>query len=120
MDSYFFEGFRDKTYFVTCPLCAGAENINCEICFNERRRLFYIPAVPLNSITIVWASNVMERIVYFEDEKGMFSIELDDTAYKSLSNEVNESEELSNVYVSGNSGKYKNEFVIEMNEISEK
>ncbi len=113
----FFEGFRNKIYFITCPLCKMDKSINCEICFNERRRLFYIPAVPLKSLTVVWAANVTERIIYFEDAKGLFSIELDAIAHKSLMSQVNELEELSNTFVPGNSGKYKNEFVIEMNEI---
>ncbi len=120
MNSIFLEGFRNKIYFVVCPLCKGGEDINCEICFNERSRRFYIPAVPLKSITIVWADSAMERDVYFQDGKGMFSIELDAVASKSLTDSINESEEVENIFIPGNPGKHKNEFVIEMNELGKK
>ena len=113
---FFDNGFRNKIYFVVCPLCKGDENINCEVCFNERRRLFYIPAVPLKSITIVWADNTAKRVEHYVDEKGMFSLEMGEAAYKSLTNMVDELEELVNINVSGNSGKHENELIIEMNE----
>lgn len=117
MNSNFFDGFRDKIYFVTCPLCKGDENIDCEICFNERRRLFYMPGIPLKSATVVWADNIMNRVVYFVDRKGMFSLDLDETAFKSLASLTSELEELSYNFIPGNPGEHKNELVIELNEI---
>lgn len=119
MNSYFSDGFRDKLYFVVCPLCKGDENINCEICFNERRRLFYMPATPLKSITIVWSRNMARRVVYFTDNGGMFTLELDTAAWNSLNNSITELEELSCDFVPSNSGKDKNELIIELNEIDQ-
>lgn len=117
MDSYFLNGFRDKTYFVICPLCGGSEDINCEICFNERRRLFYLPAVPLKSAVVVWAASPAERVVYFVDSEGMFTLELDKKAWDSLANIATDLEELNYIYIPSNAGKYKNELTIELNEI---
>ena len=119
MNSYFSDGFRDKLYFVVCPLCKGDENINCEICFNERRRLFYMPATPLKSVTVVWSTNTAGRIVYFTDSDGMFSLELDKDAWTYLNNTVTELEELNYNFVPSNPGKDKNELIIELNEIDQ-
>lgn len=119
MNSYFSDGFRDKLYFVICPLCKGDENINCEICFNERRRLFYIPALPLKSITIVWSGNTAGRIVHFTDSSGMFTLELDKEAWTYLNNNITGLEELSCDFVPSNSGKDKNELIIELDEIDQ-
>lgn len=119
MNSSFSDGFRNKLYFVVCPLCKEDKNINCEICFNERRRLFFMPATPLKSVIIVWAENITKRNVYFTDNAGMFTLELDKEAWNFLIDSITELEELNYNFVPGNSGKDKNELIIELGEIDQ-
>lgn len=109
------DGIRDRAYLVTCPLCNGSDSVNCEVCFNERTRLIYLPVTKLRSVVVVWAKDPAKRATNFVDEQGMFSLEFSEEALRSLKS-LTVPEDLNYDYIPSELGKEENTLTIEFNE----